>query len=70
MFCDICSIDKPFGGLFIVLVRDFHQIILVIIKGYKGQIVIPSFQRSLLCDGICMLRLQQTMHLVATSLEN
>jgi ATP-dependent DNA helicase PIF1 len=70
MFHDICSNDRPFGALTIVFGKNFHQILLVIVKGSRGQTVATSFQRSLLWDGICMLRLQQTMHLVETSLEN
>jgi ATP-dependent DNA helicase PIF1 len=70
MFHDICNNDRPFGGLTIMFGKKFHQIILVIVKGSRGQIVVASFQRSLLWDGICMLKLQQTMHFIETSLEN
>jgi hypothetical protein len=52
-----------FGG-------NFCQILPIIVKGYKGQIVVASLQRSLLWDGRRILRLQQHMHLAKTSLEN
>jgi ATP-dependent DNA helicase PIF1 len=60
---DICSNDKLFGSLVVVFGRDFHKKFLVIIKESKGQIVVAFLQRSLLWDGICILKLQQNIWL-------
>ncbi len=65
---DIHRDDKPFGGLTIVFGGDFHKNFLVIVKGSKGQIITSSLQRSSLWHNI--LKLQQNMWLVGTSLEN
>ncbi len=50
--------------------RDFCHILPVIVKGYRRQIVIDFLRRSLLWEGIRILRLQQNMRLVKTFLEN
>jgi ATP-dependent DNA helicase PIF1 len=67
MLHDICNDDKPFGGLIVVFGGNFCQILSVIIKGYKGKNVVASLRKSLLWDGIRILRLQQHMHLAKTS---
>ena len=45
-FQDIRHSDKPFGGLPIVFGGDFKQILPVIVKGSRAQIVGACFQRS------------------------
>jgi hypothetical protein len=67
---DIRSDDKPFGGLIVAFGRNFCQILPIIVKGYKGKIVVASLRKSLLWDGTRILKLQQHMHLARTSLEN
>jgi hypothetical protein len=58
---DICNNGKLFGDIIIVFGRGVHQILLVIIKGSRRQIITTSFRRSLLWDGIHIVRLQQNM---------
>jgi len=50
--------------------RDFHQVILIIVKGFKGQIVVTSLCKSMLWQGVHLLKLQQNMRLATTSQEN
>ncbi len=50
--------------------KNFHQVLLVIVKGYKGQIVVASLRKSMLWHGVRLLKLQQNMRLTTTSHEN
>ena len=55
--------DKPFGGLTIVFGGDFQQILPVILKGCKAQIIGACMQRSSLWSTIEVLHLHQNMRL-------
>jgi hypothetical protein len=50
--------------------RDFCQVLLIIVKGSKGQIVVASLCKSMLWQGVHLLKLQQNMCLATTSQEN
>ena len=60
-FCDICNSEEPFGGLTVVFGGDFKQILPVIIKGSRAQIVGASLQQSVLWQSIKVLRLTENM---------
>ena len=69
-FKDMCSCDKPFGGLTCVFSGDFQQILPVIFKGSHAQIVGACIQRSILWRSMTILHLYQNMHLnLNTSIE-
>jgi ATP-dependent DNA helicase PIF1 len=53
--------------MIIVFGGDFCQIILVIIKGSKREILATSFWRSFFWHGVGILKLEQNMHLAKTS---
>ena len=62
-FHDIHNYDQPFGGLTVVFGGDFKQILPVIVKGSRAQIVGASLQRSVLWPSIEVLRLTENMQL-------
>ena len=62
-FRDVRSCDKPFGGLSIVFGGDFQQILPVIIKGSRPQVVGACMQRSRLWRSMTVLHLKQNMRL-------
>ena len=62
-FRDLRDSEKPFGGLTCVFGGDFQQILPVIIKGSRAQVVGACIQRSVLWRSITVLHLQQNMHL-------
>ena len=62
-FHDICNSEEPFGGLTVVFGGGFKQILPVIIKGSRAQIVGASLQRSVLWQSIKVLRLTENMQL-------
>jgi hypothetical protein len=62
-FKDICNSDKPFGGVTFVFGGDFQQILPVIVKGSRAQIVGASIQRSMLWRSMTVLHLHQNMRL-------
>jgi hypothetical protein len=62
-FRDVRESDKPFGGLTVVFGGDFQQILPVIIRGSRPQIVSASMQRSALWGDIQVLCLKQNMRL-------
>ena len=45
-FRDLTKVDKPFGGIIIVFGGDFRQILPVVIRGTRGQIVDACLKRS------------------------
>ena len=55
--------DKPFGGLTIIFGGDFQQILPVVIKGSRPQIVGACMQRSFLWRSFTVLHLRQNMRL-------
>ncbi|KAF7150518.1 hypothetical protein RHSIM_Rhsim02G0093600 [Rhododendron simsii] len=67
---DICDNNKPFGGITVVLGGDFRQILPVIPKGVREQIVGASLRRSVLWNGIHILTLSLNMCLNSTDLAN
>ena len=60
---DICDTNKSFGGITVVLGGDFRQILPVIPKGVREQIVGASLRRSLLWRDIHILILGLNMRL-------
>ena len=62
-FRDLCDSDKPFGGLTVVFGGDFQQILPVILKGSRAQVVGACMQRSSLWRHITVLHLHQNMRL-------
>jgi len=62
-FKDLRNSDRPFGGITIVFGGDFQQILPVILKGCKDQIVGACMQRSFLWRKITVLHLHQNMRL-------
>ena len=62
-FTDINSVDKTFGGKAIVLGGDFRQILPVIAKGHREDIVDASVNRSYLWNFCKVFVLTQNMRL-------
>jgi hypothetical protein len=62
-FRDLRDSDKPFGGLTVVFGGDFQQILPVILKGSRAQVVGACIQRSILWRHIKVLYLHQNMRL-------
>ncbi|ONM18759.1 hypothetical protein ZEAMMB73_Zm00001d004347 [Zea mays] len=51
----------PFGGKTVVFGGDFRQVLPVVRKGSRAQIVAASLQSSYLCESMCHLKLVQNM---------
>src|SRR5258707_5081138 len=62
-FRDLCNSDKPFGGLSVVFGGNFQQILPVILKGSRAQVVGTYMRRSRLWRDITVLHLYQNMWL-------
>ena len=62
-FQDIRRSDKLFGGLPVVFGGDFKQILPVIVKGSRAQIVGACIQRSQLWRSVKILKLTENMRL-------
>ena len=60
---DICDSEKPFVGITVVLGEDFRQILPVIPKGIREQIVNASLRHSVLWKHIHILTLDLNMRL-------
>ncbi|KAF7124123.1 hypothetical protein RHSIM_Rhsim12G0094200 [Rhododendron simsii] len=67
---DICDNNKSFGGITVVLEGDFRQILPVIPKGVREQIVGASLRRSVLWNGMHILTLSLNMRLNSIDLAN
>ncbi|XP_058220214.1 uncharacterized protein LOC131330599 [Rhododendron vialii] len=67
---DIRDNPKPFGGITVVLGGDFRQILPVVPKGVREEIVNASLRRSVLWADICILTLNLNMRLNTTDPEN
>jgi ATP-dependent DNA helicase PIF1 len=53
--------ELPFGGKTIVFSGDFRQVLPVVPKGSRAQIVDASLRRSYLWDSMCHLKLVHNM---------
>src|SRR6266849_3139989 len=62
-FKDLCNSDMPFDGLSIVFGGDFKQILPIILKGSRSQVVRASIEKSILWREITVLHLYQNMRL-------
>ncbi len=60
-FRDVTGLDRPFGGVVVVMGGDFRKVLPVIPKGSRAQIVQASLNRSLLWIDIQLMRLHQNM---------
>ncbi|XP_057511502.1 uncharacterized protein LOC130793701 isoform X2 [Actinidia eriantha] len=67
---DIRDNINPFGGITVVLGGDFRQVLPVIPKGVREQIVAASLRRSILWHDIHVLTLDVNMRLNNTDVEN
>ncbi|XP_028058188.1 uncharacterized protein LOC114262047 [Camellia sinensis] len=67
---DIYDSEKPFGGITVVLGGDFRQILPVMSKGVRGQIMNASLRHSILWKHIHILNLDFNMHLNHKGHEN
>ena len=61
------NVDKPFGGKTIVLGGDFRQILLVVTKGQREQIVEASINKSSLWNNCRVFILTKNMRLTQDS---
>ena len=64
---DLRGVDRPFGGMTVILGGDFLQTLPVVQKGSREDIVDATIQRSRLWDSIEILRLHENMRLDATT---
>jgi len=62
-FQDVCGSDALFGGLTVVFEGDFQQILPVIEKGSRPEIVGACLQRCYIWSSLQILHLHQNMHL-------
>src|SRR5258708_35488172 len=62
-FRDLHNSDKPFGGLPVVFGGNFQQILPVVLKGSRAQVVGACIRRSRLWSDITILHLHQNMRL-------
>lgn len=62
-FRDLHNSNRPFGGTTVVFGGDFQQILPVVVRGSREDIVQASLRRSSLWDHITVLHLRQNMRL-------
>jgi hypothetical protein len=60
---DLCNDPRPFGGITVVFGGDFQQILPVVPKGSREQIVNASIQRSMIWEYVELLILKRNMRL-------
>ena len=60
-FKDLTGIDKPFGGKVVIMGGDFRQVLPVIPRAGRTQVVEASLNRSFLWSHVCVLTLHQNM---------
>ena len=65
---DILDNDHPFGGLIIVMCGDFCQLLPVVPKGSRPQIVMTSIRESYIWQHIRIFHLRINMHTQEVSL--
>ncbi|CAN1136557.1 ATP-dependent DNA helicase PIF1 [Linum perenne] len=61
------SEERPFGGLSVVFGGDFRQILPVIKKGTRSEIILASLKKSYLWEHLTHLRLSQNMRLMRSN---
>jgi ATP-dependent DNA helicase PIF1 len=61
------SIERPFGGMTMVVGEDFRQILLVLLKGRRHNIVTASIKRSYLRKHFHIMKLKRTLRLNSMS---
>ncbi len=62
-FRDITQIDKPFGGIIFIMGGDFRQILPVVIRGTRGQIIDACIKSSDLWKYVNVMRLTVNMRI-------
>jgi hypothetical protein len=60
-FRDLTGIDKPFGGKVVVMGGDFRQVLPVIPRASRAQVVEASLNRSTIWSDVCVITLHQNM---------
>jgi len=63
-FRDIRQDNQPFGGVVVCFCGDFRQILPIVLKGHRGQIVAASLKNSSLWQHVHFLRLTINMRLL------
>jgi ATP-dependent DNA helicase PIF1 len=61
------SIERPFGGMTVVVGEDFRQILPVLLKGRRHNIVTASIKRSYLRKHFHIMKLKRTLRLNSMS---
>jgi ATP-dependent DNA helicase PIF1 len=61
------SIERPFGGMTMVVGEDFRQILPVLLKGRRHNIVTASIKRSYLRKHFHIMKLKRTLRLNSMS---
>ena len=60
---DLCSCEQPFGGITVLFGGDFQQILPVIVKGSREDVIGASLQRSYIWGFTEIIKLHQNMRL-------
>ena len=60
---DILDSNRPFGGIVVLWGGNFQQILPVVEKGSREDIVYACIQHSYLCQHVQIFHLTQDMHL-------
>ncbi len=62
-FWDLTGIEKPFGGIIVILGGDFRQILPVVVRGTRGDIVNACIKSSKLWTHVCVMHLTINMRI-------